>query len=154
MGRGRRLLLNNELTDFSFRSHEGGWPIANRVEPGKRPRSSMAPTVVLRDGAPVLVTGSPGGAPIIVYTATHILAHLDWGMDVQAAADMPQLVNAFGTYILEEGTWAADLAEPLAAMGFEVSIGPRPSGVQAISIEGGRLFGAADRRREGIALGE
>ncbi len=57
----RGFLLNNELTDFSFRSHEGGWPIANRVEPGKRPRSSMAPTVVLRDGAPVLVTGSPGG---------------------------------------------------------------------------------------------
>ena len=150
----RGLLLNNELTDFSFRSHADGWPIANRVEPGKRPRSSMAPTIVLRDGAPVLVTGSPGGAPIIVYTATHILAHLDWGMDVQAAADMPQLVNAFGTYILEEGTWAADLAEPLEAMGFEVSIGPRPSGVQAISIDNGRLFGAADPRREGIALGE
>ncbi len=150
----RGFLLNNELTDFSFRSHADGWPIANRVEPGKRPRSSMAPTVVLRDGAPVLVTGSPGGAPIIVYTATHILAHLDWGMDVQAAADMPQLVNAFGTYILEEDTWAADLADPLEAMGFDVSIGPRPSGVQAISIMDGRLFGAADRRREGIALGE
>ncbi len=150
----RGFLLNNELTDFSFRSHEGGWPIANRVEPGKRPRSSMAPTVVLRDGTPVLVTGSPGGAPIIVYTATHILAHLDWGMDVQAAADMPQLVNAFGTYILEEGTWAADLADPLEMMGFDVRIGPRPSGVQAISIEDGRLSGGADRRREGIALGE
>ncbi len=150
----RGFLLNNELTDFSFRSHEDGWPIANRVEPGKRPRSSMAPTVVLRDGAPVLVTGSPGGAPIIVYTATHILAHLDWGMDVQAAADMPQLVNAFGTYIVEEDTWAADLAQPLEDMGFEVSIGPRPSGVQAISITEGRLFGGADPRREGIALGE
>ena len=73
---------------------------------------------------------------------------------VQAGADMPQLVNAFGTYILEDGTWAADLAEPLEAMGFEVRIGPRPSGVQAISIEGGWLSGAADRRREGIALGE
>jgi gamma-glutamyltranspeptidase len=65
----RGFLLNNELTDFSFATHENGWPIANRVEPGKRPRSSMAPTIVMRDGAPVLVVGSPGGSQIIGYVA-------------------------------------------------------------------------------------
>jgi gamma-glutamyltranspeptidase/glutathione hydrolase len=147
-------LLNNELTDFSFRSHEGGWPIANRVEPGKRPRSSMSPTIVLRDGAPVVVTGSPGGAPIISYTANSLIAHLDWGLDVQAAIDRPHLVNAFGTYILEEGTPAEALAAPLEAMGFEVSLGERNSGIQMIAIGPDGLTGGADRRREGIALGE
>ncbi len=77
-------LLNNELTDFSFRTHADGVPIANRVEPGKRPRSSMAPTIVMQDGAPVLVVGSPGGSRIIGYVAKTIVAHMDWGMDVQA----------------------------------------------------------------------
>lgn len=84
---GRPIELSNplpdgaaELTDFSFRTHAGGWPIANRVELGKRPRSSMSPTVVLRDGAPVLAIGSPGGATIIGFTVQAIIAHLDWGM--------------------------------------------------------------------------
>ena len=149
----RGFLLNNELTDFSFRSHDGGWPIANRVEPGKRPRSSMAPTIVLRDGAPVLAIGSPGGATIIGYTAQAIIAHLDWGMDVQAATAMPHLINSFGTYMLEEGTWAAELAPELEALGFETRIGAMNSGLQAIAI-GETLQGGADPRREGIALGE
>lgn len=149
----RGFLLNNELTDFSFRSHEGGWPIANRVEPGKRPRSSMAPTIVLRDGAPVLAIGSPGGATIIGYTVQAIIAHLDWGMDVQAALAMPHLVNSFGTYALEEGTWAADLADGLEALRFETNLTALNSGLHAIAI-GARLEGGADPRREGIALGE
>ncbi len=150
----RGFLLNNELTDFSFRSHADGWPIANRAEPGKRPRSSMSPTIVLRDGAPVVVTGSPGGAPIISYTANSLIAHLDWGLDVQTAIDRPHLVNAFGTYILEEGTAAEALAEPLEAMGFTVRLGARTSGLQMIAIGPDGLSGGADRRREGIALGE
>ncbi|HHX88636.1 MAG TPA: gamma-glutamyltransferase [Paracoccus sp.] len=149
----RGFLLNNELTDFSFRSHDGGWPIANRVEPGKRPRSSMAPTIVLRDGTPILAIGSPGGATIIGYTAQAIIAHLDWGMDVQAAMAMPHLINSFGTYMLEEGTWAADLGPELEALGFETRIGAMNSGLQAIAI-GATLQGGADPRREGIALGE
>lgn len=147
-------LLNNELTDFSFRTHVDGVPIANRVEPGKRPRSSMSPTIVLKDGAPVLVVGSPGGSRIIGYTAKTIIAHLDWGMDVQAAIDMPHLVNRFGTYDVEEGTSATEFTEPLTALGFEVNARALTSGLHAVSISETGLKGGADPRREGIAIGE
>tara|TARA_R110002072_G_scaffold85859_12_gene194118 strand:- start:1343 stop:3133 length:1791 start_codon:yes stop_codon:yes gene_type:complete len=146
-------LLNNELTDFSFASHVDGVPIANRVEPGKRPRSSMAPTIVLKDGKPVLAVGSPGGSRIIGYVLGAIVAHLDWGMDVQAAVSAPHAVNRFGTYDLEEGTAAADLAEGLGALGFEVGTQALTSGLHMIAI-GDDLRGGADPRREGIALGE
>ena len=150
----RGFLLNNELTDFSFETHEDGWPIANRVEPGKRPRSSMAPTIVRRDGAPVLVVGSPGGSRIIGYVAQAVIAHLDWGMDVQEAVSAPHLVNRFGTYDLEEGTAAAELEGPLQEMGFETEVRDLTSGLHAIAIADGGLLGGADPRREGIALGD
>ncbi|MBQ2262751.1 MAG: gamma-glutamyltransferase [Loktanella sp.] len=149
----RGFLLNNELTDFSFRTHADGWPIANRVEPGKRPRSSMSPTIVLRDGAPVLAIGSPGGATIIGFTAQAIIAHLDWGKDVQEAVSMPHLINSFGTYQIEAGTWAEDLTAPLSDLGFETNVTAMTSGLHAISL-GDTLRGGADPRREGIALGE
>ncbi len=149
----RGFLLNNELTDFSFRSHEEGVPIANRVEPGKRPRSSMAPTIVRQDGAPVMIVGSPGGSRIIGYVVKAIIAHLDWKMDVQQAVSLPNLVNRFGVFDLEAGTWAADLAPELEALGYEVSLQPMISGVHAISLGEG-LRGGADPRREGVALGD
>ncbi|MDW4499758.1 gamma-glutamyltransferase [Sulfitobacter sp. D35] len=149
----RGFLLNNELTDFSFSTHDEGRPIANRLEPGKRPRSSMSPTIVTRDGAPVLVIGSPGGSRIIGYVAEAIIAHLDWGMDVQQAVSVPHAVNRFGTYDVEEGTSAADLETGLAEMGFEVNVRDLNSGLHAISIGDG-LKGGADPRREGIALGD
>ena len=145
-------MLNNELTDFSFRSHRDGVPVANRLEPGKRPRSSMAPTIVMKDGAPVLAIGSPGGSRIIGYVAEAIVAHIDWGMDVQQAVSVPHMVNRFGTYDLEEGTDAAALEGSLSAMGFEVGVRGLNSGLHAISI-GDTLLGGADPRREGIALG-
>ena len=147
-------LLNNELTDFSFSSHEDGVPIANRVEPGKRPRSSMAPTIVMRDGAPVLVVGSPGGSRIIGYVAQAVIAHLDWGMDVQQAVAAPHLVNRFGTFDLELDTAAADLEAPLQDLGFEISVTDLNSGLHAIAIGPDGLTGGADPRREGIALGD
>ncbi len=146
-------LLNNELTDFSFRSHVDGVPVANRVEPGKRPRSSMSPTIVMKDGAPVLAIGSPGGSRIIPYVAQAIIAHLDWGMDVQQAVALPHAANRFGTYDLEEGTAMADMAPALEAMGYEVNVRGLNSGLHAISIGDG-LLGGADPRREGIAIGE
>ncbi|WP_322894188.1 MULTISPECIES: gamma-glutamyltransferase [unclassified Yoonia] len=149
----RGFLLNNELTDFSFATHADGWPIANRVEPGKRPRSSMSPTIVLRDGSPVLAIGSPGGATIIGFTAQAIIAYLDWGMNVQEAVSMPHLINSFGTYQIEAGTWAEDLTAPLTDLGFETNVTAMTSGLQAISIGDG-LRGGADPRREGIALGD
>lgn len=149
----RGFLLNNELTDFSFRTHRDGRPIANRLEPGKRPRSSMAPTIVMTDGAPSLVIGSPGGSRIIGYVAQAIISHVDWGMDVQQAVSMPHLVNRFGTYDLEDGTTASDLEEALVGFGYEVNLRGLNSGLHAIAI-GETLSGGADPRREGIALGE
>lgn len=145
-------LLNNELTDFSFRSHVDGVPIANRVEPGKRPRSSMAPTIVLKDGKPVLALGSPGGSRIIGYVAQAIVAVIDWGLDVQQAAGLPHAVNRFGAYDLEEGTAVADLRDGLEAMGFEVGTRALTSGLHLIAISDD-LRGGADPRREGIAFG-
>ncbi|TMV14918.1 gamma-glutamyltransferase [Arenibacterium halophilum] len=149
----RGFLLNNELTDFSFRTHADGVPIANRVEPGKRPRSSMAPTIVMQGGKPVLVIGSPGGSRIIGYVAQAVIAWADWGMNVQQAVSMGHGLNRFGTFDLEEGTDAAKLQEPLEAMGFEVSVQGLNSGLHGIAI-GETLQGGADPRREGIALGE
>lgn len=146
-------LLNNELTDFSFRSHRGGVPIANRVEPGKRPRSSMAPTIVLQDGKPVLAIGSPGGSRIIGYVASAIVAWADWGMNVQQALSLPHAVNRFGTYDLEAGTAATGLEGALSEMGYKVNIRDLNSGLHAIEI-GETLKGGADPRREGVALGE
>jgi len=149
----RGFLLNNELTDFSFRTQRDGLPIANRIEPGKRPRSSMSPTIVLSSGKPSLVIGSPGGSRIIGYVAQAIIAHIDWGMDVQQAVSMPHLVNRFGTYDLEEGTDAVNLEAALTDFGFEVNSRALNSGLHAIQVSES-LSGGADPRREGIALGE
>ena len=146
-------LLNNELTDFAFSSHIDGVPIANRVEPGKRPRSSMAPTIVMRDGHPVLVIGSPGGSRIIGYVAKTIIAVLDWNMDVQEAVSLPHLINRWGTYDVEAETDATQLKVPLEAMGFEVEVRDLTSGLHIIAI-GDELQGGADPRREGVAYGE
>ncbi len=150
----RGFLLNNELTDFSFRSHVDGVPVANRVEPGKRPRSSMAPTIVLKDGRPVLAVGSPGGSRIIGYVAKTIVAHIDWGMDVQRAVALPHLVNRFGTFDLELGRVDDALAASLAGMGFAVERRVLNSGLHAISLGPEGLRGGADPRREGVALGQ
>lgn len=147
-------LLNNELTDFSFRTHSDGWPVANRVEPGKRPRSSMAPTIVLKDGTPTLVVGSPGGSRIIGYVTQSIIAMIDWNMTPQEAVAAPHLVNRFGTFDLEQGTAAEELAAPLEALSFEVNSRALTSGIHAIAITPEGLLGGADPRREGIAIGQ
>lgn len=150
----RGFLLNNELTDFSFTTHENGLPIANRVEPGKRPRSSMAPTIVMQDDAPVLAIGSPGGSRIIGYVAGAIIAWADWDMNVQQALVLPHAVNRFGTFDLEAGTEAENLQSGLEDLGYEVEIRDLTSGLHAIEITADGLKGGADPRREGIALGE
>ena len=147
-------LLNNELTDFSFSSHRNGVPIANRVEPGKRPRSSMSPTIILNDGRPTLVIGSPGGSRIIGYVAEAIVAHIDWGMNIQAAVSIPHAINRFGTYDLEKGTSLEGMVAPLEELGYKVSLRSLNSGLHAISIGENGLFGGADPRREGIAIGQ
>ncbi|SOC39549.1 gamma-glutamyltransferase 1 [Rhizobium subbaraonis] len=147
-------LLNNELTDFSFETHDNGVPIANRVEPGKRPRSSMSPTIVMKDGKPLLAIGSPGGSQIIGYVTQALIAYIDWGKDVSQIVAMPHLLNRFGTFEIEAGTDAEKLADPLKALGYEVKIGDMNSGLQAIEITADGLKGSADPRREGIAIGE
>lgn len=151
----RGYLLNNELTDFSFRSHQDGRAIANAVAPGKRPRSSMAPTIVLRQGVPVLILGSPGGSRIIPFVANTLVAMLDWGMGPAQAVAMPHMLNRFGTFELEQGTAAEAMAAPMQALGYEVKIGPLNSGLHVISRtpDGTGWLGAADPRREGQAMG-
>nr|WP_198160392.1 gamma-glutamyltransferase [Photobacterium jeanii] len=150
----RGFLLNNELTDFSFRSHVDGRPIANRVEPGKRPRSSMAPTIVMQDDKPLLAIGSPGGSQIIGYVAKTLVGHLDWGLDLQQAIDLPNMNNRFGPFELEQGTAAEQWAPKLEQLGFDTKIKPLNSGVQAIRLDGKTLIGAADPRREGKVIAE
>lgn len=149
----RGFLLNNQLTDFSFASHDDGRAVANRVAPGKRPRSSMAPTIVRQQGKPVLVLGSPGGSQIIGYVAQAIIAQVDWGLDPQQAAAMGHLVNRFGTFEVEAGTPAETLAPALTALGYTVKAGEMTSGLHMIAVTPDGLLGGADPRREGVALG-
>ncbi|MFA7432790.1 MAG: gamma-glutamyltransferase [Gemmobacter sp.] len=147
-------LLNNELTDFAFRPEVEGRPVANRVEGGKRPRSSMAPTAVLRDGRPVLLTGSPGGANIIPYVALSLIATLDWGMDPQEAIDLPHVATLGGPVRVEQGAAGDALALGLAALGHEVERADLNSGLHVILIGPEGMVGAADMRREGLASGD
>ncbi|WP_305416922.1 gamma-glutamyltransferase [Photobacterium leiognathi] len=148
----RGFLLNNELTDFSFRSQIDGVPVANRIEPGKRPRSSMTPTIVMKDNQPVLTIGSPGGSQIIGYVAKTLVAYLDWGMDLQQAINLPNMNNRFGTFELEQDTAATAWAPKLEKLGYKTQIKDLNSGIQAISIAPELLTGAADPRREGKVI--
>jgi gamma-glutamyltranspeptidase / glutathione hydrolase len=158
-GFGSRLMaggfmLNNELTDFSFEAQADGLPIANRVEAGKRPRSSMAPTLVLdQDGNLVMAIGTVGGSRIICYVAKTLIARLDWGLDIQAAIELPHFLNRNGATELEDGTALVDLVPALEAMGHEVKLGTMDTGLAGFFIEGGTITGGADPRREGTALG-
>lgn len=147
-------LLNNQLTDFSFVPFDkDGVLVANMVEPGKRPRSSMAPTIVFdQEGVPVLVLGSAGGSSIIGYVVQRIIAVLDWGIDVGEAMDMPNILARGDVLEMEEGS--ADLKEALENKGHKVEIKEKNSGLTAIHIMGDTFKGAADPRREGVALGQ
>ncbi|MFO1046750.1 MAG: gamma-glutamyltransferase [Geminicoccaceae bacterium] len=148
-------LLNNELTDFSFAPSDGGRPVANRVEAGKRPRSSMAPTIVFdRGGDPLLLVGSPGGSQIIGFVAQALVGVLDWGWPPQQAMAAGHVLNRNGPTELEAGTEAAALEPALTARGQKVQVKALNSGLHAIQIAGGRLISGVDPRREGRAEGE
>lgn len=151
----RGFLLNNQLTDFAFSPEFQARPAANRVEAGKRPRSSMAPTLVFgHDGRLALVLGSPGGAAIINYVAKTLVGVLDWGLDIQAAISMPNFGAAYGATTLERGSPLEDHADALAERGHVLSFQPLTSGLHGIErIEGG-WRGGADPRREGVARGD
>ena len=150
-------LLNNQLTDFSFAPADaGGTPIANRVQPGKRPRTSMAPTMVFdrSTGARVLGLGSPGGAMIIHFTAKTLYGVMHWGLDAQRAIDLPNFGSLNGPSILEQGAFPAATVEALRQRGAEVREQPLTSGVHAIERTPSGFFGGADPRREGVVRGE
>jgi len=148
-------LLNNQLTDFAFIPERDGQPVANRVGPGKRPRSSMSPTMVFdADGRLLLVTGSPGGAMIIPFVAKTLIAILDWNLDPQAAVDLPNFANRNGATELEQGTALETIAPALRAMGHDVKLEDMNSGLGAILITPAGLVGGADSRREGVAVGD
>lgn len=151
----RGFLLNNELTDFSPRPEADGRQVANRVQPGKRPRSSMSPTLVLdRDGRLVAALGSAGGARIIGDTLQVVLGLLDWNMTPQAALAMPRVTNLNGATELEAGTAAATQADALRALGHEVQVRRHEGGVTSLRRADDGWEGAADPRRDGVAQGE
>lgn len=149
-------LLNNELTDFSLRSVDAdGRPIANRVEGAKRPRSSMAPTIVYdSDGTVEAVLGAPGGHRIILYVVKALVGVIDWGLDAQAAAALPNFGDRGRGFEIEQGRGGAGLALRLQAMGHRVRADKMTSGLHIIVRRDGRLEGGADPRREGVALGD
>jgi gamma-glutamyltranspeptidase/glutathione hydrolase len=151
----RGFLLNNQLTDFSFIAEQHGKAVANRVEPGKRPRSAMAPTMAFDiSGKLVLVLGSAGGSAIINHVVKTLIGVLDWNQDVQQAIDLPNFGSRNGPTELERGTAAEDWAKPLQALGHEVRLIDMASGVHAIQRTRAGWRGGADPRREGVARGD
>jgi gamma-glutamyltranspeptidase/glutathione hydrolase len=156
-GKAGGFLLNNQLTDFSLApADEQGRPVANRVQGGKRPRSSMSPTLVFdrRDGRLVMSLGSPGGAAIIHFTAKTLIATLDWGLDAQRAIDLPNFANFNGPTLLEQGRFAPSTVRALQSRGHEVFEVDLTSGLQALQRTPTGWFGGADPRREGVVMGE
>jgi gamma-glutamyltranspeptidase / glutathione hydrolase len=162
----RGFLLNNQLTDFSFISMESGnsveasKPIANRVQPGKRPRSSMSPVLVFNDKTNELLmsTGSPGGSAIINYVAKTLIGTLDWGLDVQRAIDLPNFgsrnLGDKGALELEKGRFPQATIDALKARGHDVREIEQTSGVHGIMRTPNGWYGGADPRREGIVAGQ
>ncbi len=151
----RGFLLNNQLTDFSFLPEKDGKPVANRVDSGKRPRSSMSPTIVLDgDGDLKMVIGSPGGSRIINYVAKTIIAAVDWNLDMQAAIAFPNFINRNGRTELEKATLLEASTATLKALGHEVAARVLTSGLHGIMITERGLEGGADPRREGVVLGD
>lgn len=151
----RGFLLNNQLTDFSYDAVAEGRTVANRVEGGKRPRSSMAPIIVFdKNDEVVAVSGSPGGMAIVPLVAKTLIAMLDWGMTPQEATNLPNVLLFGPTVFLEGGTPVAELKPALEALGHRVRVGNFPSGVHALAVREGIIWGGADPRREGTVMGQ
>jgi gamma-glutamyltranspeptidase/glutathione hydrolase len=145
----RGFLLNNQLTDFDF--EPGG---ANAVAPGKRPRSSMAPSIVFQKDKPILALGSPGGSMIINYVAKALVGILDWKLDIQAAFELPNFGSRNGPTLIEQGSRYEALAPQLEARGHQVDRIPLASGLHGVQRIAGGWRGGADPRRDGAVRGE
>ena len=148
------MVLNNQLTDFSFLPVRDGRPVANAVAPGKRPRSSMTPAIVFdEDGKVWAAAGSPGGPAIIGYVAKTLIAMIDWNMSAQDAVNYPNAVYPRGAPILEEGGYDSQIVTGLGALGHEVTTRELNSGVHVFKrLPDGSYDGGADPRREGVWL--
>ncbi|GFD88921.1 gamma-glutamyltranspeptidase [Tenacibaculum sp. KUL152] len=148
-------LLNNQLTDFSFAPTKDRFPVPNRVEPGKRPRSAMSPTMVFdKEGNLEVVVGSPGGSRIVSYVAQTLIGVIDFDLDIQQAINMPKITNRNDYTALEKGTPIANLEGALTELGHNVKVVDLNSGLHGIQFKSGKLIGGADPRREGIAVGK
>ena len=149
-------LLNNQLTDFSFRPKDvSGRSIANRPQAGKRPRSSMAPTIVFgANGRLETVLGSPGGSRIILYVVKALVALVDWGMDPQSVAALAAFGSRNGPLEIEQGATQDWLEAALAGRGHDIARPVMTSGLHIIRVAPGGLLGGADPRREGVAAGD
>jgi len=149
-------LLNNQLTDFSFAPTDAeGRAVANRVQAGKRPRSSMAPTIVLdAEGRPAFALGTPGGSRIIGFVALALVGLIDWGLDPAQAAALPQMTNRNGATDLEANRGLEDLGAALEALGHRVGFTEMASGLAILAITPDGIEGGADPRREGLAVGD
>ena len=151
----RGFLLNNQLTDFSFRKEKDGKKIANSVEPGKRPRSSMSPIIVFDKNNNVkLIIGSPGGSRIIGYVLKTLIAYLDWGMDIQDSINFPNFLNRNGKTDLEKNSVIVKYKSGLIKRGHKISVRNLNSGLHGIGINDSKIYGGADFRREGTVLGK
>jgi len=152
----RGFLLNNQLTDFSFLPTDvDGRPAANRVEPGKRPRSSLDPTIVF-DGAKQVrfVLGSPGGSSIILYVVKGLIGLIDWHLDPQQAADLVNFGSTGDEFVLEPDPDVDGLAADMSRLGHQVKRTSLTSGLHIIAVTDKGLEGGADKRREGLAVGD
>jgi gamma-glutamyltranspeptidase/glutathione hydrolase len=151
----RGMILNNQLTDFSPLPEIDGRPVANRVEPGKRPRSSMSPTFVLdRDRKLVAAVGSAGSARIIGDTLQALVGMLDWNLSPQAAMALGRVINMNAETELEQGTPAGAAADALRALGHQVQVRRHDGGLAGIRRFEDGWQGGADPRRDGVAIGE
>ena len=152
----RGFLLNNQLTDFSFNPTDNGQPVANRVEAGKRPRSSMSPVLVFdRQGKLQAAAGSPGGSLIINYVAQALVGLLDWKLNPQQAVSLPHYGSRNGVTELEKDRGLEPLVDPLKALGHpDVKLIEMNSGLSAIVRTNNGWVGGADPRREGVVMGE
>jgi gamma-glutamyltranspeptidase / glutathione hydrolase len=145
--------LNNQLTDFSFAPSIGGKPVANSVAAGKKPRSSMSPTIVFdAKGDLYAIVGSPGGSSIIAYVAKTVIALIDWKLTMQQAVDQPNVVANSGAVRVERDRFSPALSDALTARGWSIrQNASEVSGVNAIVVRPEGLEGGADSRREGVA---